>query len=180
MCSKEQLHSDLLLGVAFHHNIKWANPSLASAQCSRIEIEGKIRSCSFGLPCSAASHSVIRSSGCPAARGQQVREYLLTSRLFLSCLISGHLSFLGGGGTAPKRACYNAFFKSWEISGSFFSFFQWLSRRRKESYFQPRRWWLIYVLIIAGEHLTYAKLKRPFPATRSSQGRKWMPPPNNF
>lgn len=119
MCSKEQLHSDLLLGVAFHHNIKWANPSLASAQCSRIEIEGKIRSCSFGLPCSTASHSVIRSSGCPAARGQQVREYLLTSNSSFPVSFLATFLFWGVGGQLPKEHVIMHFLKAGKFQAAF-------------------------------------------------------------
>lgn len=103
MCSKEQLPSDLVLGVAFHHNIKRADLSLASAQCSWIEIEGKIRSCSFGLLGSAALHSFVLCSAVSCRKGPtSAGEYLLTSRLFLSFIFWGfHLPF--GRGKSPKR-----------------------------------------------------------------------------
>lgn len=156
MCSKEQLHSDLFLGVAFHHNIKWANPSLSSAQRSWIEIEGKIRSCSFGLAGSAALHSFVLCCTVSCGKGTtSAGEYLLTSRLFLSYIFFGCLSFMGWR-NLPKDLCYNASLETWEISDSFLSFFQRLIRRREESYFKPRCWWLICVLIITRECLTYA------------------------
>ena len=49
MCSKEQLHSDLFLGVAFHHNIKWANPSPSPAHDLELRLKGKLEAVHLGL-----------------------------------------------------------------------------------------------------------------------------------
>lgn len=158
MCSKEQLPSDLLLGVAFHHNIKRADPSLASARCSWIEIEGKIRSCSFGLLGSAASHSFVSCSAVSCRKGPtSAGEYLLTSRFFLSFIFWCFTGLLEGGGEISQKiyvtmqlAKPRKFQTAFQASCS-----DWFTEGR-ESYFQPRCWWLIRVLIITGECLTDA------------------------
>lgn len=167
MCSKEQLSSDLFLGLAFHHNIKRANPSLSSAQCSWTEIEGKIRSCSFGLAGSAALHRHRFTLDSVLVKGaNKCRWVSPTSRLPSIYLFRVILPLQE---KSPSRFMLQCGFQNLGNFRQLFKLFQWLIRRREESYFQPRCWWLIRGLIITRECLTYASSERPFPTPLSQR-----------
>lgn len=72
MCSKEQLHSDRFLRVAFHHSINGQIHHFPLLSALKARLKGKLEAVRLGLRAQKRRTALFCTLPCPVERGQQV------------------------------------------------------------------------------------------------------------